>query len=126
MRTVLDSASQFIFQIGRSLLAGTIRKNRLSLNMQTDVFQFLFADKGIIAERGYKEYGRDDFDDRYFTDEWYVKYDQNGDGCAVEFPIKMKSCVTWTRCKAFSKKIEIHVKKLFFERLYVFVVKKRV
>ena len=32
--------------------------------MQTDVFQFLFADKGVIAERGYKEYGRDDFDER--------------------------------------------------------------
>ena len=81
--------------------------------MQTDVFQFLFADKGVIAERGYKEYGRDDFDERYFTDEWYVKYDQNGDGCAVEFPIKMKSSVTWTRCKAFSKIKEIKVKKLF-------------
>lgn len=54
MRTVLDSASQFIFHIGRSLTAGTIRKNRLSLKMQTD-----------------------DFDGRYFTDEWYVKYDQN-------------------------------------------------
>ena len=38
--------------------------------MQTDVFQFLLADKGVIAERGYKEYGRDDFDERYFTDEW--------------------------------------------------------
>ena len=63
---------------------------------------------------------------RYFTDEWYVKYDQNGDGCAVEFPIKMKSSVTWTRCKAFSKIKEIKVKKLFFERLYMFVVKKRV
>ena len=94
--------------------------------MQTDVFQFLFADKGVIAERGYKEYGRDDFDERYFTDEWYVKYDQTGDGCAVEFRIKMKSSVTWTRCKAFSKIKEIKVKKLFFERLYMFVVKKRV
>ena len=71
------------------------------------------------------EYGRDDFDERYFTDEWYVKYDQNGDGCAVEFPIQMKSSVTWTRCKAFSK-IKEKVKKLCFERLYMFVVKKRV
>ena len=60
------------------------------------------------------------------SDEWYVTYDQNGDGCAVEFPIKMKSSVTWTRCKAFSKIKEIKVKKPFFERLYMFVVKKRV
>ena len=31
---------------------------------RVDVFQFLFVDKGVIAERGYKEYGREDFDDK--------------------------------------------------------------
>ena len=35
------------------------------------------------------------------------------DGCVVEFPIKMNSCVTFTRCKAFYRKKYMHVKKLF-------------
>ena len=37
-----------------------------------DVFQFLFVDKGVIAERGYKEYGCEDFDDKHLTGEWYA------------------------------------------------------
>ena len=47
MRTVLDCASLFIFNVARSLSAGTIRNNRLTLDMPTDVFKFLFAGKGI-------------------------------------------------------------------------------
>ena len=97
MRTVLDCASLFIFNVARSLSAGTIRKNRLTLDMPTDVFKILFAGKGIGVERGYKEYNPVDFDSKYFPDEWYVHYDQNDDGCAIEFPMKMKSCITWTR-----------------------------
>ena len=58
--------------------------------MPTDVFKFLFAGKGIGVERGYKEYNPVDFDCKYFPDEWYVHYDQNHDGCAIEFPMKMK------------------------------------
>ena len=123
MRTVLDCASLFIFNVARSLSAGTIRKNRLTLDMPTDVFKFLFAGKGIGVERGYKEYNPVDFDSKYFPDEWYVHYDQNHDGCAIEFPMKMKSCIIWTRSYKQKENID---KKMFFERLYIFVVKKRV
>ena len=52
-----------------------------------------------------------------------VHYDKNHDGCAIEFPMKMNSCITWTRSY---KQIENIDKKMFFERLYIFVVKKRV
>lgn len=97
----------------------------MSLDMPTDVFRFLFAEKGICDVRGYKEYSREDFDNKYFTGEWYVNYDEHGDGCAIEFPIRMKSFVTWTRCKGYSKQKEMQ-KKLYFERLHIFVVKKRV
>ena len=34
---------------------------------RVDVFQFLFVDKGIIAERDYQVYGREDFADKYFA-----------------------------------------------------------
>ena len=54
---------------------GTIRKNRLTLDMPTDVFKILFAGKGIGVERGYKEYNPVDFNSKYFPDEWYVHCD---------------------------------------------------
>ena len=114
MRTVLDCASLFIFNVARSLSAGTIRKNCLTLDMPTDVFKFLFAGKGIGVERGYKEYNPVDFDSKCFPDEWYVHYDQNHE---------MKSCIIWTRSYKQKENID---KKMFFERLYIFVVKKRV
>ena len=91
--------------------------------MPTVVFKFLFAGKGIGVERGYKEYNPVDFDSKYFPDEWYVHYDQNHYGCAIEFPMKMKSCITWTRSYKQKENID---KKMFVERLYIFVVKKRV
>ena len=82
---------------------------------RVDVFQFLFVDKGVIAERGYKEeYGREDFDDKYLASDWYVKYNSNVMDVWLSFQsVKMKSCVTFTRCKAFQKEI-MHVKKKKF------------
>ena len=40
----------------------------------------------------YKEYELHDFDENYFYNEWYASYDVNGDGCAIDFPLRMKSC----------------------------------
>ena len=45
--------------------------------VQSDVFQFLFVDKGFIEERGYKECGREDFEDKYLAGEWCIKYNPN-------------------------------------------------
>ena len=41
------------------------------------MLEFLFVYKGVIAERGYKEYGRKDFEDKYLAGEWYIKYNPN-------------------------------------------------
>ena len=78
------------------------------------LFEFLFLDKGVIAERGCKEYGREDFDDKYLAGEWYVKYNPN---VMVEFPIKIKNRVTFTRCKANRMKY-MHVKNVFIYLLW--------
>ena len=45
----------------RSLSAGTIRKNALTIDMPTDVFKYLFDGKGVDVGRGYKEYSQEDF-----------------------------------------------------------------
>lgn len=37
---------------------------------RVQVFGFLFVDKGVISERGYKEHGRGGFDDKYLAGEF--------------------------------------------------------
>ena len=41
----------------------------------------------------------DDFDPKVSFQEWYVHKDQNGDGCAVDFLVRMKSSISWARCR---------------------------
>ena len=120
IRVVLDCGSVFMHHVGNSLSAGTKRKNLLRIDMPSDVFRFLFDGKGNSVGRGYKEYELHDFDDSYFNNEWYASYDVNGDGCAIDFPL---SCVSWSRGKRFMKTKE-PVKRIYFERIYVFLVKK--
>ena len=86
---MLDCASVFMHHVGNSLSAGTIRKNQLRIDMPSDVFRFLFEGKGMSVGRGYKEYELHDFDANYFNNEWYASYDADGDGCAIEFPLRM-------------------------------------
>ena len=38
-----------------------------------------------------------DFDHMYFPQDWYQVYDQLGDGCEIEFPVRMCSNVKWSR-----------------------------
>ena len=125
-RLVLDSVSALIYHLQRSLRAGTIRRNEVSLDMNTEVFRFLFDGKGTESESGYKEYNLSDFDTKYFVDEWYVNYDKLGDGCAIDFPLKMKSCIKWNReyYRMHDKTLVPSARKVFSERIYLFVVKK--
>ena len=94
---MLDCAS--LFHVQPSLVSGTIRINALTIDMPTDVFKFLFDGKGVDANRGYKEYSLEDFDPKVFFQEWYVHKDQNGDRCAVDFLVRMKSSIYWARCR---------------------------
>lgn len=115
LRLVLDSVSEMVFHIQRSLAAATITMNQLCLDMNTDVFRFLFNGKGIDAGKAYKEYKLSDFDKKYFLGEWYVNFDENGDGCAIDFPLKMKSCIRWRG----SQSTRAQRKTVFFERIYI-------
>ena len=96
--------------------------------MPTDVFKFLFDGKGVDAYRGYKEYTLEDFDPKVFFQEWYVHKDQKGVGCAVDFPFRMKSSISWARSRGGTnnKGSEAEKRRSFFERVYAYVVKKRI
>lgn len=123
---MLDSTSVLIHQLKLSLAAGTARKNKIVIDMPTNVFKFLFDGKGVTIKRGYKDYNQNDFDPTLFIDEWCVMHDEHGNGCSIDFPVRMKSCISWTRKKEFTKEKVILTKKLFFERVYIILLKKRV
>ena len=128
MRLVLDSVSLMIFHIQRSLAAGKIRRNKVCMFIATDVFRFLFDGKGVDVGRGYKEYNLTDFSTEYFVDGWHVNFDENGDGCAINFPLRMKCCVQLEKgfVKTQGETIPSRSPRLFVERVYLYVVKERV
>lgn len=69
--------------------------------------------KGVTIKRGYKDYSHKDFDPKFFINEWCVINDEHGDGCAIDFPVRMKSCISWTRCKQFTMEKVIDGKNFF-------------
>ena len=120
---MLDCVSLIIYHVQRSLSAGTIRKNALTIDMPTDVFKYLFDGKVVDVGHGYKEYSQEDFDCKVFSKEWYVHNNGNDDICAIDFPVRMKSSISWVRCK---NKGSTLTRRLFFERLYMYIVKMRI
>ena len=41
-------------------------------------------------------YTLEDFDKKYFPTDWHRVYDRLGDGCEVQFPLRMVSKVKWS------------------------------
>ena len=101
---------------------------KFPIDVATDVFRFLFDGKGMDVGKGYREYNLSDFKPEYFVGGWHANFDENGDVCAIDFPLRMKSCVQWRKVKGFIKTQGENVcsrsPSMFFERMYLFVVKK--
>ena len=88
-RNVLDNISAFVSGMTKSLKMGINKGCRISMLFRTDVFQFrLYIRTGRL-------YMLDDFDGQYFPKEWYRVFDKQGDGCEVEFPVRMVCQVKW-------------------------------
>lgn len=69
----------------------------ITVNFCTDVFRFLFNNKGTDYTHGRGHiYKLDDFDATYFPKDWYKTYDRLGDGCEIEFPVRMYSKLKWS------------------------------
>lgn len=54
-------------------------------------------------------------------DEWYIVYDRLGDGCKVDFPIRLESRIKWSS-QVFSRSGNVKP-KIFKEMIYVTLVK---
>ena len=92
-----------------------------------DVFSYLFKGKGRHCGNGYFEVSLEDFDAEVFPSDWYIHCDQNGDGCCVHFPMKLKSTLTWKDLKNYKKfgGTLVPMNKTFMEKLYIVVLKAR-
>lgn len=66
----------------------------ITVKFHTDVFRFLFNNKGTDYTHGRGQI--DDFDTTYFPKDWYITYDKLGHGCEVEFPVRMYSKLKWS------------------------------
>ena len=96
-RVIADAASHLIAAIQKSLKSGVNCNNRLDLEFRTDVFRFLFNGKGRNPPKGRGLfYDMNDFDTTYFKDDWYLAYDRLGDGCTIDFPIRLESKIRWS------------------------------
>ena len=63
-----------------------------NVNLLKDVFRYLFRDRGTKPTRGLGKLNQTvDFSEHVFSSEWDKVYDRLGDGCQVEFPIRMHS-----------------------------------
>ncbi|KAL5484333.1 hypothetical protein EMCRGX_G020807 [Ephydatia muelleri] len=74
-----------------------------------------------------KNYYKDDFAERYFPSGWHIVHDHLGDGCQVDFPIRLHSKLRWSSVVYHKSEDGTLTRKLqsFTEVLVVNVVKKR-
>lgn len=121
---IADAVSTFKAAVHRSLKSGVNCNNRIDFEFRVDVFRYLFNGKGRAPPNGRGLfYDLDDFNTTYFSDGWYVVYDKLGDGCTVDFPIRLESKLKWSSQVFYSNG---NVKpKVFTEMISVTLVKQR-
>ena len=90
----MDCVSSFMDVVNKSLKKGVNEACHLTVDFRTDVFAFLFGNKGRHGKG--RLYILDDFDRTDFPRDWQIVHDRLGDGCTVDFPICMYSWVKWS------------------------------
>ena len=97
VREIMDNVSNFMSGLSGCLKSGAIRKCQFTVEFRMDVFRYLFRDRGTKPTRGLgKLYQKVDFSEQFFSSEWDKVYDRLGDGCQVDFPIRMHSKLRWS------------------------------
>ena len=127
-RITIDSISNFLCGLSASLRLGAIRKCTFTVEFRMDVFMHLFHDSGVKPTHGRgKNYFKDDFAERYFPSNWHIIHDHLGDGCEVDFPIRLHSKLRWSPVVYHKGEDGTLTRKMqsFTEALVVNVVKKR-
>ena len=127
-RVIADNVSTLVSSIQSSLKLGVNRSCKFSLEFRMDVFRFLFSDKGTTPPTGRgKFYELEEFSSAYFPAGWHIVYDRLGDGCRVDFPIRLESKLKWSST-VYSKQDDgtlLPKPRTFTEMIYVSLVKVR-
>ena len=109
---------------------GLNRACRITVNFRTDVFRFLFRDKGTPYEHGPGYlYNLEDFDASYFPHNWHKIHDRLGDGCEVKFPIRLHNKLKWdatVHIRDETTDCLVQKKKTFDEVCTIWLVKQRI
>lgn len=126
---ILDSTSSCSAAVNKSLKMGVNRSCQITVVFRTDVFNFLFKDKGTnYTHRLGRLYNMEDFDLDFFPKNWNRAHDRLGDGCEVKFPVRMHSRVKWadtTYIKEEETDLIVPKKKTFEEVCTVWLLKQR-
>ena len=73
-------------------------------------------DKGSLYPHGTGcLYIMDAFDKEHFPADWYRVFDKLGDGCQVEFPVRMVSRLKWAKTIYTNNGDVIEPKKKYFD-----------
>ena len=69
----------------------------LQFHLEQNVYIFLFGRKGKEPSHGLGcWYANDDFNTEYFPSNWTKCHDKLGDGCTIDFPIRLDSKLKWS------------------------------
>lgn len=127
-RVIADNVSTLVSSIQHSLKLGVNTNCKFSLEFRTDVFNFIFSGKGTTPPTGRGTfYELEDFGSTYFPAGWHVVYDRLGDGCGIDFPVRLESKLKWSTT-LYSKQEDgtlLPKPKTFIEMIYVSLVKVR-
>ena len=94
---VCDSISSLILGIQGSLRRGINLNCKFNVESRVDVFSYLFSGKGSLPPSGQgKLYNLDDFNPTFFPGNWFIVYDKLGNGCKVDFPVRLESKLKWS------------------------------
>ena len=128
LRALPDNVSTFVAYISASLKCGVNCSFKFTVPFRTDVYMFLFGRKGKEPSHGLgRWYENDDFNTEYFPSNWSKSHDKLGDGCTIDFPIRLHSKLKWS-LRSFIKQDDgtVMPKARSFEEVFVVnVVKKR-
>ena len=93
----MDGVSNLCAAVEKSLKLGVNLHCTFKVELRTDLFKYLFSDKGRRPPRGLGLfYQLEDFDNRYFKANWYRCYDKLGNGCEIDFPVHLHSKISWS------------------------------
>ena len=125
----MDAVSSFLCSLHRSLNLGTIRGCHLNVEFRVDVYNnyLLKEDKGTKPHSGCGLlFNLEDFDSTFFCDNWFVSYDKIGNGCAIDFPIRLQAVLKQgpVRYMKTSSRL-VRQPRVYVENLIVTVVKRR-